>query len=297
MLNIQKYLEDKDVKKIRIGQSGADVYEINGESILKYVKRERVENGMFDTYMREALFYESEINRGKKYLPDIEELELSYDEIIILMKKYNQPKRDDIDEGMIKKVMDVLAHIHADDVPKFMENDGEMINGLKADEIESYLNGWKSVLDEHKGAFADDALDDIAENINRIILWHNLEESVLIHGDFHFENLLLDDDGNIVVCDWQSVKRGKPSTDISLFMSRLSADGVDIEPLKILDVYADSMEKISGKKIDGEDILKHISAENIITSFIFWHNFLHGNDEQRVRGVYEKMIEDYKKFR
>lgn len=297
MLDIKKYLENVDVKEIRLGQSGADVYEIDGKSILKHIKREKIENGMFDTYMREALFYESEINRGKDYLPVIEELELANDEIIILMKKYDQPKREDINDEMIKKVMDVLARIHSDGVPRFMENDGEMLDGLKADDIESYLNGWKSVLDEHKGAFAEDILDEIAEDINHIILWHNLEENVLIHGDFHFENLLVDDDGKILVCDWQGVKCGKPSTDLSLFISRLSADGVKMDPKKILDTYALSMENLTGKKIDSEDISKHISAENVITSFIFWHNFLHGNDKERVRGVYEKMIEDYKKFR
>ena len=47
MLNIKKYLENVDVKEIRLGQSGADVYEINGKSILKHIKREKIENGMF----------------------------------------------------------------------------------------------------------------------------------------------------------------------------------------------------------------------------------------------------------
>lgn len=34
------------------------------------------------------------------------------------------------------------------------------------------------------------------------ILWHGREESVLIHGDFHWDNLLMDDQGRVTGRVW-----------------------------------------------------------------------------------------------
>lgn len=38
-MDIKKYLSGNKVSEIRVGQSGANVYEINGEQILKHVQR------------------------------------------------------------------------------------------------------------------------------------------------------------------------------------------------------------------------------------------------------------------
>jgi hypothetical protein len=113
-----------------LGQSGADVYDLDESLILKHVVRERIDNGMFDTYVKEALFYQAEC-----------------------------PKP----------------------------------------------------------------------------------------------------------CDWQGVGVCGASADLSFFMSRLSADELE----------------------------RHMKAANVITSFRFWHYYLHGNDTERVRGIYDKMISDY----
>ena len=115
----------------------------------------------------------------------------------------------------------------------------------------------------------------------------------MIHGDFHWDNLLKTNDGDICVCDWQNVRIGGASEDLSFFMSRLGADGIENKSETILQTYTSELEKLSGKHIDPEDIKKHIAASNVITTFEFWHEFLHGSDEGRVRGIFEKMIEDF----
>ena len=76
---------------------------------------------------------------------------------------------------------------------------------------------------------------------------------------------MTDDKGAILVCDWQGVVVCGASADLSFFMSRLSADELE----------------------------RHMKAANVITSFRFWHYYLHGNDTERVRGIYDKMISDY----
>ena len=165
---------------------------------------------------------------------------------------------------------------------------------LSPEHIDYCLKGWQSVLSEHKGAFDETLLKPVSERINELIEWNNSEERVLTHGDYHWENLLEDEDGRIVVCDWQGVGIGGASGDLSFFISRLGADGIDADSELILKEYADAIRDFSGKTVDTEDIKKHMAAANVITSFLFWHEFLHGNDEGRVRGVFDKMISDFR---
>ena len=79
-------------------------------------------------------------------------------------------------------------------------------------------------------------------------------------------------------------------------MSRLGADGVVFDSDFILESYADAIKDIKGVSIDINAIKKHMAAANVITSFEFWHEFLHGNDEERVRGVFDKMASDFDIF-
>jgi len=290
-MDINRFFEGKKVSKIRVGQSGADVYELDGNSILKHIKRDALEGDLFDTYSKEALFYKSK--QGKNYLPEVLDNEISENEIIIVLKKYTPILRDELSNDLIRKITKVLALIHTDDIPAFLGNSDQKKELLSSERVNYCLKGWKSVLNEHPGAFDEAYIDIIVSKINEIIDWHNTEERILTHGDFHFENLLKDSTGNILVCDWQNAGIGGASEDLSFFMSRLGADGVVFDSDFILESYADAIKDIKGVSIDINAIKKHMAAANVITSFEFWHEFLHENDEVRVRGVFDKMASDF----
>ena len=66
-MDINKYFSGNKVSEIRVGQSGANVYEVNGEQILKHVQRNMLKNDMFDTYKKEALFYQSKMNTSSEF--------------------------------------------------------------------------------------------------------------------------------------------------------------------------------------------------------------------------------------
>ncbi len=289
-MDINKYLSGNKVSEIRVGQSGAKVYEINGEQILKHVQRNMLKNDMFDTYKKEALFYQSKMNTSSEYLPEILSVELSGDEIIILMKKYAALEHSNSD-GELQKIINTLVQIHNDKIPEFLKKNRK--EPLDKERIEYCLNGWKSVLNEHPKVFDEETLNPIAEKINEIVSWHNNEDCVLIHGDFHWDNLLKTDDGRICVCDWQNVAIGGASEDLSFFMSRLGADGIQIDLDTILNMYSNDVKETFGKIINPELIKKHIAASNVITTFEFWHEFLHGNPEDRVKGIFDKLINDF----
>ena len=50
--DINKYLSGNKVREIRVGQSGANVYEIIEDRILKHVRRDMLKNELFDTYKK-----------------------------------------------------------------------------------------------------------------------------------------------------------------------------------------------------------------------------------------------------
>ncbi len=251
-----------------------------------------LKNDTFDTYTKEALFYQSKMSSSSEYLPEVLSVELSNDEIIIFLKKYEQLDRSKVNDE-IKKIIETLALIHTDSIPNFLNKTESMMDSLSVERVEYCKNGWRSVFKEHENSFDEESLNPIAERINGIIKWHNNEERVLIHGDFHWDNLLKTDDKKLCVCDWQNVSIGGASGDLSFFMSRLGADGIEIDSESILNTYANAVRDISGKVIDPETIKLHIAAANVITTFEFWHEFLCGSTEERVKGIFDKMIYDY----
>ncbi|MBR5032362.1 MAG: aminoglycoside phosphotransferase family protein [Treponema sp.] len=276
--------------RLTLGKSGTEVYDLDGEKILKHVCRDKLKENQFETYKKEALFYQSQMKgAGQAYLPQIFELKLAQDEITILMKKYPLLERKDINEELIKKIAGILAQIHATPIPDFLKEEGDLPAPMTEAEIQTSLDGWKSVLAEHPATFDEGPLNEIASNINKIIEWHATEPRILTHGDFHFENLLQDQDGTLIVCDWQGVKSAGASEDISFFMSRLGDDGIEIDAAVFLDAYAQAFFKLTGQAPDTNEILRHMKAANTITSFKFWHAFLHGSNAERVKGIYDKM--------
>ena len=289
---IKEGKKNNTVKEINLGQSGAIVYELDGTRILKHVIRDKIDNGMFDTYVKEALFYQAKC--PGTFLPKVDNLEILPDEIIIVMKKYNSLNRADFSEDLLKKIAGVLACIHSESVPEFLSDNDARTNLLSQDDIAGCAKGWQSVLDEHPGAFDDSVIDKISQDINDIISWHDSEKRILSHGDFHWDNILTGDAGKLIVCDWQGVGVRGASEDLSFFMSRLGADGISVDSLQFLSWYTSEYNRLTGETVDPSELERHIKAANVITSFRFWHNFLHGNDTERVRGIFDKMVSDYR---
>ncbi|MDE7212327.1 MAG: hypothetical protein K2O03_12920, partial [Lachnospiraceae bacterium] len=71
--------------------------------------------------------------------------------------------------------------------------------------------------------------------------------------------------------------------------SRLGADGIHLDEKQAVHFYAQEIKRISGKTLDEEEIFRYMDAADVLTSVVFWHEYLHGNDVERVRGIYGKM--------
>lgn len=293
-----EYLSGKGAEKIEIGKSGALVYDIDGRYILKQVSREKLgDAGLYSSYKREARFYEwacGQEGRGLKHcLPEILEQRESDEEIFILMKKYDVLSGKMLSEKLLQEIMEALAAVHSCKIPGFLKTEEKAPELLSSRQLEEFQGGWLEVLAEHPGMFDISVLGEMAGRINDIILWHHGEEKVLTHGDFHLENLLKDEEGRVRICDWQGVCEGGASGDVSFFLSRLAADGIRVERSKAAEIYAEQVRLLTGRKPDVDILLGHMDAANVITSFVFWHEYLHGCQEERVREIFDSMSEGY----
>ena len=295
--NIKEYLTAHKNQQIRSGKSGAKVWEIEDKYILKYVqKAELPDQKVFTLYQNEAYFYQFfERDSHKKRLsclPETLDIQVSDYEILILMKKYQELSKEQIGEELLQKIIRVLAIIHSQEIPGFLKPEQKQPEYLEETQIKGCLAGWQSVLAEHPGKFDEGILIKAAEKINEIIEFHHAEEQVLSHGDFHWDNLLQAENGDIIVCDWQGAGVGGASGDIGFFLSRLKADGVNIEPRKVIELYCYERFLLTGKNISSEKLQMYIKAANFIVSFQCWHQYLHGSSYERVRGIYEEMVMD-----
>lgn len=286
------YLKKNEKKLLAGGKSGARVYDIRGEYVLKQIYRAELGNDeLYEAYRKEAWWY-AVGGTGLGCLPEVLDLRSTDEEISILMKRYQTLSRQEINTELLEKIMKTLASVHVSEIPPLLKQKQHAAQPLSEEQIRVSVEGWLTVLDEHPGVFDETPLKRIAGEINRIISWHGSEEAVLSHGDFHWDNLLTDDQGRIIICDWQGVEAGAASGDLSFFFGRLRGDGIQMKEQEVVEAYGREIRRLSGKRVAWEEICGHIRAANVITSFICWHHYLHGSDEGRVREIFGNMAAD-----
>ena len=277
--------------EITLGQSGAHVYELEENRVLKVAFRDEVQDErIWDSYVKEALFYES---CKAEFLPKVFVNIHTENEIFLILEKGVPLEKEKLDDELLQKIMDVLVQIHDMEMPVFLKADERKPVTFTEEEIQESLQGWKSVLNEHPGVWKADTLEEISVCINNINQKLFDKKCSFIHGDFHFENVLQDTEGKIKVLDWQNCGAGHVSGDISFFLSRLSADGYGIGEKAVIGMYCQSAER-SGSRIQAVEIERQMCLANLNTSFRFWHQYLHGSTAERVAGIYEKMLTDAK---
>lgn len=59
-----------------------------------------------------------------------------------------------------------------------------------------------------------------------------------------------------------------------------------------MELYCHEKFLLTGDIISSKELLRHMKASDLIVSFQFWHEYLHGSTGERVRGIYEKLAMD-----
>lgn len=277
--------------EMTLGQSGAHVYELDDKRVLKVAFREEVQDDhIWASYEKEALFYES---CKEAFLPKVFVNIHTENEIFLILEKCYPLERERLDEELLEKIADVLVQIHGMKIPEFINVIERQPVVFTKEDVEESLQGWKSVLEEHPGVFEEEVLEEIAWKIPYVNRRFFHGESRFHHGDFHFDNIMQDAEGNIKVVDWQNCGVGHVSGDLSFWISRLSADGYGMDEKAVIEIYCQSAEKKGDRVLPGE-IEVQMSLANLNTSFRFWHAYLHHSTAERVGGIYVKMLADAK---
>jgi hypothetical protein len=98
---------------------------------------------------------------------------------------------------------------------------------------------------------------------------------------------------HIVVCDWQCVGIGKGAGDISFFISRGKADGININEESLINHYCERLSSYSKTEINKSDIYNVINASTVFTSFMYWAYYLKNADLDTVLEIYNKMVNSF----
>lgn len=290
------FMEKEKVRNIPTGQSGAMVCEISGNRVAKWVRRSALqESSLWEKYLHEAAFYRHMKGSAVSFLPRVLFVEQRDEEMLLVMEKYAPLDREALSDVLLEKVVDVLARIHTLPMPGFIQQPDNRPLIHEQEALKGYANGWGSVLREHGNVFFADILQDIARDINQINRIFFSTKRCFTHGDFHFDNLLSDADGNMVVCDWQGCGCGDPSGDLAFLISRLSSDGYPLDADKLVNAYCRCAGRY-GLTVHPQDVQIQMALSNLNVSFMYWHMYLHGASWERVQGVFGKMAEDYRKL-
>lgn len=291
--NYATFIAENRIRDILTGQSSAVVCEIKGHRVAKWVRRRELkQEGLWEKYLHEAAFYRHVQNMQLSFVPKAEYADSNADEMLLIMKKYTPLNRNRLSDELLEKAAETLANIHAMPLPAFLSKPELQPLVHKADDTEGYLAGWKSVLNEHGNAFSAKELQAVVRDINSINAAFCSKRQCFTHGDFHFDNLLADENGGLVVCDWQGCGCGDPSGDVSFLISRLLADGYPLDEKKLVESYCGFANQ-KGLDVQPEEVEMQMCLSNLNISFMYWHHYLHGSEEERVRGIYEKMLGDY----
>ena len=147
------YLKKNEKKLLAGGKSGARVYDIGGEYVLKQIYRAELGNDeLYEAYRKEAWWYAAG-GAGLSCLPEVLDLRSTKDEISILMKRYHALSRQEINTDLLGKIMRNLAFVHATEIPQLLKKKQHTAQPLLEEQIRFSVEGWRTVLDEHPGAF------------------------------------------------------------------------------------------------------------------------------------------------
>lgn len=146
-------------------------------------------------------------------------------------------------------------------------------------------------MNEHGDLISTNGIVQIANNFNEVNKELFSNHLRLTHGDFHCNNILVNEDGEILVCDWQNTCVGEFVGDLSFFISQLSADGCIQKEDEFILTYAKYAQEL-GLEVNKNDLKASMCLANINTTFLYWHEYLQGSSEERVKLIYDKMISD-----
>lgn len=300
MYKIFNYLMDKKIiekfektEKINTGASGAELYFINDREN-EYVLKIASQNGKhIKEYEKEYSFYKLNQSLQLPFVPKVVYIEYHAQHgIILLLKRYKPILHNEWDKKMQFRAVDLCAKLNS--IP--INNLSGLVKftpmEINREFSKNSYNEWKFVLSQHKGDFDELILENIYKDLDLVCPYLNNPPQYVCHGDFHPENILMDND-NLLICDWQNIGIGKCIGDISFFISRGMGFGININSDELLDFYCERLSVYKGMPINKSALLKERYAAALLNIFSFWAYYLKDANKERVAAQYDEMVKAY----
>lgn len=301
----EKLISDFDVFEgpigtmpVTVGSGGAHVYGVTderGEYIAKIMPLGGNNETLKKQFYKEYRFYKAAFSLKPDFVPEVLYQTETPDALVLVLEKYQPITRSRWDERLTSEAAEVYAKINALDASRF----DFLASPPDEPEEKPYplsvsYEKWIVIARKFPDCVDGKILGEIYERYESIdgIVKVISVPSTVCHGDFHPENCLYDGE-KIFVCNWQNANIGCGVGDISFFISRGSDMGIGIDPENFISAYRSALKFYANIDIDTKDILTIISASNLSGSFRFWAEYLQNSSPDRVKKIYDAMIQDY----
>jgi hypothetical protein len=299
LIKKQVFSDVMDISILKTGASGAELYGVtdkNGRFVVKQSNMQLDRNhNILQGYKKEYNFY----ILMKDFDLDIPKVVYSENSneygYILVFPYYRSINYSEWNNNLQLKAMDLIAKLHSIDVEKISKQLNLQYRKVEVNtnQLKTSLDAWTNILESFPDDFDIGQIELIYNSFGDICDVLNSGINCVCHGDFHADNMLLDNN-NIILSDWQNISIGSGAGDISFFVSRGKASGLIIDEDELVDHYCKRFYYYSKVNIKKEEIHKMINASNVFTSFMYWAFYLKGADVDRVRGIYEKMLNSFK---
>ena len=280
------------VEKVNVGSGGAQLFMIN-DSGNEYILKTSSPN-IDPSLLKEYKFYA--IKNSFHFIPEIIHTENHLDYgVIIVMKKYKTIKHEEWDYNLQLRAIDLCAKLNSMNKDKFTDLGIELnLVTLNGGFLKNSYDDWKYIVNKHNGDFDMEIVNDIYKNLDIVCPILNNGYQYICHGDFHPENILFDNDGNLIICDWQNIKIGKGIGDISFFIDRAIGFGINVNTDKLIEYYCMCLSKYTNSVIEKDILLKEKSAAALLSIFSFWAYYLKESDKERIFSFYDEMVNSFR---
>lgn len=290
--NWSAYIAEHIQSEITVGKGGASVFLLDDHTIAKQIQRTSLSEENWVSYWKEALFYQTMAKKEISFLPQVIYQHQTDREILLILKQYRPLLHHEITSEVLDQLLYTLASFHALPIPEFLPLPPAEPNLHDPKALSDCLSGWLQVVAEHPNTFDPDPLHQIFESFHQLQKTFHSHNNYLTHGDFHCDNLLVGQDGKLILCDFQGIGVGDVSGDLAFFLSRLAADGYPLLQNEVITTYCRHANNM-GIPVHPDQIRVQMAYSALSVAFLFWHHYLHLCDKDRVRTIYEKMLSDY----
>lgn len=281
----------QDAALLHQGRNGTRVYRVRTgqeEFILKQGGTSRHED------LREYRFYQLAQALALPYTPRLLGAQRHPEfGLLLLLSAYRPLARSQHGQALHYQLAEVCARLHFADGPKLIK-----ALGLRhkppggAQSLRGGFESWCRLAGRHP-ALSLTRLTQVYQRLPFLLEPLRQAPFQYMHGDLHPENILLNQEGQVVLCDWQSYRAGKGAGDLAFYVQRAQADGLAVDRHTLFDCYAKWARHHGRIRLPESRLRAEWFASMLYATFVLWPESLQDAPGDQVGRVYSMLMEAF----